>query len=1067
LEQKIDGNIATFPRNDAAGIRRAVLGLLASYRYDAVLLNGDAPILAELVEQREQDLSAARWILYDRHLHAGLKGWARDPDLRAKIAGHDVDVFAIREIIHGGEASTAGISASGFLEDFVSVGLREHRVHLSSWAIDEDFFRATPPAEGEPPIVFAGGDTGRDYTTFIEAIRDLPVSVRLVTGSPPGNLPPNVTVLPRLELWRFRDEISRASMVVVPLSGETPVSGITVIVMAHMMGRPVIATAIPAVREYFRGDEGAASLTPPGDVSALREAIRRLVQDPVERARSAEAGLALARRRNRLPDLVGQMFPAATSEQRSRRQRDGWLTTFLVLDELPEADCLRQLEGLGSVPLPPVSGDLRSVLAETSRLSAVVPVVAATLREYQDTSSYLAELRRMTPAAGDLFRDVPAGAVAAVRVALSRIAHAPAGERLVTGLRALATTRRGVGRSLAAAIAGLQAPELDRLIQMGGRLSLVGAASGRENGAIAIDPLIAEILRVGVDEPAIIQRMSVWFLPRLRAGATGSGADEAQAEAAVLSAWLGGASDEQAPAVAAAGAEYAAERGPFLPWLRLLERARDATTSGEQRDRILKALAAVALRSGAPFGAVQSEERRGVIDQARRSRLAAARDEIDEARTLLGRTMAAVFDVGSAQEKVDPDAAARVIREQILPVAMKHRDDGLRVDALGSLVETRTMRGDHEGALKILQEEGVPASARLGDERTTRRMLERMTAALSARGKPGQALRVYRDELLPVGWRDGDPVAEAEAAEAVAALSQANGDSARGVRLLREAAIPVYERLGERRALARVVAALVDMLVAAGDIDAALRLLREEYPHTFEQAGISGLLAAQLGRIAEALQRRGDFQRGQGDLSGALQSLQDRADVLQLLGDAANRMRARGEVADLLISRGEVEAGLEILRTEILPAVEQGDDLVFQGLTYERVAAALIRMGSLEEARQVLEQKCLPALEKAGDRRERAIALNRLAEVLERRGDWKAALKTWRSGALPLFVALGEMRFAARTRIRMARVLLRHRWITGRREASSLLRDVLNQGPALQDLAREADSIRRRYWLRI
>src|SRR5262249_25030705 len=152
-----------------------------------------------------------------------------------------------------------------------------HRLRFQQWPLDDDFF-APRQAPSDCFVVFSGGDSGRDYATLFEAVRGLPVQVRLCSGGYPTPLPPNVTVLPRLPLHRFRDEVGAATVVVVPLTGEPVVSGITVIAIAKMMGKAVIASDNPIVRLHIPSQGDGGYLTQTGNPALLRTLLNGLLE---------------------------------------------------------------------------------------------------------------------------------------------------------------------------------------------------------------------------------------------------------------------------------------------------------------------------------------------------------------------------------------------------------------------------------------------------------------------------------------------------------------------------------------------------------------------------------------------------------------------------------------------------------------------------------------------------------------------------------------------------------------------------------------------------------------------
>ena len=157
--------------------------------------------------------------------------------------------------------------------------------------MDEAFFGPIPTDPPRPSriTIFSGGDTGRDYNILFEAVNDLPVTVRLAASAPATAIPLNVELLPRLRLHEFRNEMARADIVVVPLIGEPEVAGVTVVAMARMLGKPVIATDLPVSHLHITspGDDGL--LVPKRDARALRAAIQSLLADPAKRAALGDA----------------------------------------------------------------------------------------------------------------------------------------------------------------------------------------------------------------------------------------------------------------------------------------------------------------------------------------------------------------------------------------------------------------------------------------------------------------------------------------------------------------------------------------------------------------------------------------------------------------------------------------------------------------------------------------------------------------------------------------------------------------------------------------------------------
>src|SRR5207237_1668375 len=220
--------------------------LLSRHRYDTVILNCEASLFIHLMMEPVRPLPDTRWVVYDRHLHVDLRAHDANPHLREHIVASGMHLFAIREIVTGGDprwrsdggwqadsASPTGPAdafatpAAGdetVLGSFRRLGLARATIPLHLRPLDDADF--APRRDSVPPRrlpVFSGGDSGRDYAALFDAIRDLPIELRLCAGNLPQPVPPNVTVLPRLRLHQFRDEIARAAIVRVPLTRQPPV----------------------------------------------------------------------------------------------------------------------------------------------------------------------------------------------------------------------------------------------------------------------------------------------------------------------------------------------------------------------------------------------------------------------------------------------------------------------------------------------------------------------------------------------------------------------------------------------------------------------------------------------------------------------------------------------------------------------------------------------------------------------------------------------------------------------------------------------------------------------------
>ncbi|MEO8603962.1 MAG: glycosyltransferase [bacterium] len=332
VEPSPNGTTVYIEQADEARSRAAIDTLLGRQPYDTLILNCEAPLFMHLMLARGDAFAGARWLVYDRHLHEDLRAHDADAALRDRMVASRMHLFTIEEIATGAgpppgqRESTATrwrerlrnrLVAAGLgrlaiaplfpvhgsqevrdervVGSFKRLGLTERTIHLQPWPMDDAFFAPQPrPAASGDCVVFSGGDSGRDYATLFAAIDGLPLQLRLCANRTPTPLPPNVTILPRLALHQFRDEMARADIVVVPLSGQPPVSGITVIAMAKMLARPVIASESAVVRMHIRWQGDGGLLCPMGDAPALRAQLATLLRAPAERERLGHSGRAHA-----------------------------------------------------------------------------------------------------------------------------------------------------------------------------------------------------------------------------------------------------------------------------------------------------------------------------------------------------------------------------------------------------------------------------------------------------------------------------------------------------------------------------------------------------------------------------------------------------------------------------------------------------------------------------------------------------------------------------------------------------------------------------------------------------
>lgn len=175
------------------------------------------------------------------------------------------------------------------------LGLPPDRLVLDPYHADTDFWRPRPEVPEEPLLVTAGREH-RDYATLVQACagRSEPAFVAAgsahspsATARMPAAWPPPFAV-GTASPARLRELYARASVVVVPVVETDFQAGVTVVLEAMAMGKAVVATQARGWSGVIRdGVDGL--LVPPGDPSALRAALTRVLDDPSLRVRLGRA----------------------------------------------------------------------------------------------------------------------------------------------------------------------------------------------------------------------------------------------------------------------------------------------------------------------------------------------------------------------------------------------------------------------------------------------------------------------------------------------------------------------------------------------------------------------------------------------------------------------------------------------------------------------------------------------------------------------------------------------------------------------------------------------------------
>jgi glycosyltransferase involved in cell wall biosynthesis len=186
-----------------------------------------------------------------------------------------------------------------------ALGMRSDQVTLTPFMVDTQFFRdrtSTARSADGNPVVAAAGLECRDYPTLVQAAVGLDATVIIAAASPWSKreselddmeLPNNVRVV-RLDLSELRDLYANSDIVVLPLQDVPFQAGVTTLLEAMSMGKPVVCTRTTGQTDIVI-DGVTGVYVPPSDVDAMRTAIRRLLADADARAAIGAAAAAWAR----------------------------------------------------------------------------------------------------------------------------------------------------------------------------------------------------------------------------------------------------------------------------------------------------------------------------------------------------------------------------------------------------------------------------------------------------------------------------------------------------------------------------------------------------------------------------------------------------------------------------------------------------------------------------------------------------------------------------------------------------------------------------------------------------
>lgn len=175
-------------------------------------------------------------------------------------------------------------------------GIERSKLLRAPWGVAPPIGAPVNHAAGGEYYAALGGEA-RDYRILCEAARRCS-DLKFVAVTRPHNfdglnVPENLAVLFNLPFEEAWSVIWDAKAALLPLrSRETP-CGLVTLVGAMHLGKAQVATAAAGTTEYVTHEESGL-LVPPGDASALADAVRRLHNDPALAASLGAAAKAYA-----------------------------------------------------------------------------------------------------------------------------------------------------------------------------------------------------------------------------------------------------------------------------------------------------------------------------------------------------------------------------------------------------------------------------------------------------------------------------------------------------------------------------------------------------------------------------------------------------------------------------------------------------------------------------------------------------------------------------------------------------------------------------------------------------
>jgi glycosyltransferase involved in cell wall biosynthesis len=180
----------------------------------------------------------------------------------------------------------------------IKLGARVEQVKLIHYSVDQNFFSPLRNKRKRENVIFSVGEPrSRDYATLFEAVRGLPVTLKVAGFGHwyarekkfpmPESVPENVILLKHLSQRELQHQYASSKFVVIPVRNLVYSAGATTTMEAGSMARATIAFHSRGISDYIIDGE-TGILVEPGNIRAMREAIQYLLANPKEEKRMGE-----------------------------------------------------------------------------------------------------------------------------------------------------------------------------------------------------------------------------------------------------------------------------------------------------------------------------------------------------------------------------------------------------------------------------------------------------------------------------------------------------------------------------------------------------------------------------------------------------------------------------------------------------------------------------------------------------------------------------------------------------------------------------------------------------------